>query len=65
MPKKGYDVEKTLKERAAHIARIRKADVIAKKKKRNTWVSQLKKRIQRVLKSRHSPAGKEYLGRRK
>ena len=61
--KKGYDVEKVLNERVAHIARIRKAD--AAKKARGTWVSRLKKNVQGIIKKykkgRHSPAGKRYL----
>lgn len=30
-------------------------------KKKSTWVSRLKKKVQKQLKSRHSPAGKKYL----
>lgn len=66
MAKKGYDVEKVLNERAAHIARIRKADIAVKKKKRNTWISRLKRNIRLLTKGpEHSKAGKKYLGRRK
>ena len=67
MPRNKYNVEQVLKDRAAHIARLRKADAAAAatKKKRGTWVSRLKKRVQRVLKSRHSPAGKKYLNKKK
>jgi len=34
-------------------------------KKKNTWVSRLKKKVQRHLKGRHSLAGKRYLKERK
>jgi hypothetical protein len=61
--KKGRGVEQVLEDRVAHIARIRKAD--AAKKKRGTWVSRLKKGVQKALKDRHSPAGKKYLERKK
>lgn len=60
MPKK-YDVEQVLEDRAKRIAKIRKADAAAAKKKKNAWISRLKKRVQHMLKSRHSPAGKKYL----
>jgi len=56
---KGETVEQQLDRQAAHLAKLRKAD--AAKKKRGTWVSRLKKRVRYHLKSRHSPAGKEYL----
>lgn len=36
-----------------------------KNKYKNTWVSRMKKKVQRVLKSRHSPAGKKYLKKQK
>lgn len=61
MPKKKYDVEQVLEDRAKRIAKLRKADVAARKKKKSAWISRLKKGVQRILKSRHSPAGKKYL----
>jgi len=57
--KKGQTVEQQLEAQAKYIAKLRKADVA--KRKKGTWVSRLKKHVQRVLKSRHSPAGKKYL----
>ena len=59
--KKGETVEQQLEAQAKYIAKLRKADAAARKKKKNAWVSRLKKRVQRILKSRHSPAGKKYL----
>jgi len=35
------------------------------KKKKSTWVSRLKKRVQSVLGPGHSPAGKKYLAKKK
>jgi len=59
--KKCETVEQQLDSKAKHILQLRKADETARKKRKNTWVVRLKKRVQRVLKSRHSPAGKKYL----
>lgn len=58
---KKYNVEQVLEDRAAHIVRIRKADAAARKKKKSAWIVRLKKRVQRILKSRHSPAGKKHM----
>ena len=61
MPKNKYDVEQQLDTQAKRIAKIREADAAARKKKKNAWISRLKKGVQRILKGRHSPAGKKYL----
>ena len=67
--KKGYDVEKALNEQAARIVRIRQADAAAAKEKEqrkaNSQITKLKKSIKRILKGRHSPAGKRYLAAQK
>ncbi len=70
MPKKSYDVEEVLNKQAAFIVKLRKADAAKRKakeekKKKGSWVSRLKKNVQSALKSRHSPAGKKYLARKK
>lgn len=66
MPKKKYDVEQVLEDRKAHIARLRKADVAAAKKKESSWVSRLKRNIQLLTKGpKHSKAGKKYLASKK
>ena len=59
--RKGRTLEQKLDDQKAAIARIRKADAAAAKKKKNNWVSRLKKSVKVALKSRHSPAGKKYL----
>ena len=59
--KKGETVEQQLDAQAKHIAKLRKADAAAAKKRKGTRISRLKKNITRLLKSRHSPAGKKYL----
>lgn len=62
MPKgKKYDVEQVLEDRKKRIAKLRKADIAAKKKRKGAWIVRLKKGVQRILKSRHSPAGKKQL----
>ncbi len=68
--RKDRTAEQKLDDQAAFIAGIRKADAAkrkarAAKKKKGSWVSRLKKNVQSALKSRHSPAGKKYLARKK
>ena len=65
--RKDRTVEQKLDDQAKFITGLRKRDAAATaaKKKKGTWVSRLKKRVQRVLKSRHSPAGKKYLAEKK
>ena len=63
--KKGETVEQQLDRQVIRIAKLRKADAAARKKKKGSWVSRLKKNVQSALKSRHSPAGKKYLARKK
>lgn len=60
--KKGETVEQQLDAQTKYIADLRKADIAARKKKKGAWVVRLKKGVQRILKSRHSPAGKKHLG---
>ncbi|KKN27407.1 hypothetical protein LCGC14_0864890 [marine sediment metagenome] len=58
-------MQRAMNDQVAGIAKIRKADAAARKKKKGSWVSRLKKNVQSALKSRHSPAGKKYLARKK
>lgn len=59
-------MERAMSDQAKGIAKIRKADAAARKKKRGTWVSRLKKSVQSVVKGPgHSPAGKKYLAKKK
>ena len=64
-PKRGKDVEETLENQAKFIAGIRKRDAAAaataKKKREDSRLAQLKRNIKRLLKPKHSPAGKRYL----
>lgn len=65
MPKKKYDVEKVLEERVKFIAGVRRRDAAAaaaaKKRKEKSRITKLKRNIKRLLKPKHSPAGKRYL----
>ena len=55
-------MERAMGDQAKSIAKIRKADAAARKKKRGSWVSRLKKSVQSVVKGPgHSPAGKKYI----
>lgn len=55
-------MEKAMDDQAKGIAKIRKADAAARKKKKGSWVSRLKKGVKTVLTGPgHSPAGKKYL----
>jgi hypothetical protein len=62
--KKGKTVEHQLDEQAAHIARLRKADAAAEKKRRSSRISRLKRGIKSILSGPgHSPAGKKYVAK--
>ena len=54
-------MERAMGDQAKTIAKIRKADAAARKRKKGSWVSRLKGRVQKALKGRHSPAGKKYI----
>ena len=58
-------MERAMNDQAKGIAKIRKADAAAAKKKKGTWVSRLKKSVQSVVGGPgHSPAGKKYSKRK-
>ncbi len=61
--RKDRTIEQKLEDQVKAITKLRAADVA--KKKKGTWVSRLKKSVQRRLKSRHSPAGKKYIAKKK
>jgi len=57
-------MEKAMADQAASITKIRKADTA--KKKKDTWVGKLKMAVTgKLAKSKHSPAGKKHLERKK
>ena len=63
---KGKTVEDQLDEQAVRIAKLRKADAAAADKKKNSWVTRLKKGVKTALTGPgHSPAGKKHLSKKR
>ena len=59
-------MERAMSDQRKAITKIRKADVAARKKKKGTWVSRLKKGVKTALVGPgHSPAGKKYIAKRR
>ncbi|KKN53878.1 hypothetical protein LCGC14_0598370 [marine sediment metagenome] len=57
-------MERAMNDQAKGIAKIRKADAAAAKKKKGSWVSRLKRDIASLKGPGHSPAGKKYSKRK-